>query len=130
MKRPHLLFRLFALTLFIIVLPVKAVEPSAPTFNNELPPSYEDAMAYSTYTIQLKPGDSKYISLVELFGQGFYNLRVNVASDLKRPHCRLFKQDNGYYRVQLDSMTYDSNLSYDDAILSIGKLVSVSACRF
>ncbi|WP_257294150.1 hypothetical protein [Endozoicomonas sp. YOMI1] len=130
MKLTRLLFRLFALILFIVVLPVKAFEPSALTLNNDLPPSYEDAVAYSTYTIQLKPGDNKFISFVELFGQGYYNLRVKVASDLKQPHCRLFKQSNGYYRVQLDNMTYDSNLHYDDAVLEIGKLVSVNACRF
>ncbi|WP_257284382.1 hypothetical protein [Endozoicomonas sp. SESOKO1] len=130
MKHYRSLFRLFSLILFTIVLPLKAFEPLSPAFNNDLPPSYEEATAYSTYTLQLKPGDNKCVSLVELFGQGYYNLKINVASDLRLPHCRLFKQNNGHYRVQLDNMIYESNLSYDDAVLSIGKLVSVNACRF
>ncbi|WP_345196055.1 hypothetical protein, partial [Kistimonas scapharcae] len=46
------------------------------------------------------------------------------------PHCRLLKQDGYYYRVLLDNTIYESNLSYDDAILLIGKLVSLNRCSF
>ncbi|MBO9483177.1 MULTISPECIES: hypothetical protein [Gammaproteobacteria] len=130
MKLTYSLFRLFSLILCTTVLSAGAFDLAAPAYHNDLPPSYEDSVAHSTYTIQLKPGDNRFISFVELFGRGYYNLRVNVASDLKQPHCRLFKQSNGYYRVQLDNMIYDSNLHYDDAVLEIGKLVSVNACRF
>ena len=119
----------------------------------DMPPSYEDA---TTYTIHLKPGDDKEISMSEFFrlsSEGYTSIRIKVAGTNTRgnrtkparlhpvfhnhtaeriPHCRLLRQhdydDN--YRVLLDNTIYESNLSYDDAILLIGKLVSVNSCTF
>ncbi|WP_257264061.1 hypothetical protein [Endozoicomonas sp. ONNA2] len=117
----------------------------------DMPPSYEEA---TTYTIHLKPGDDREISMNEIFrlsSEGYTSIRIKVATtrvnrakparrypfvhnDIPEriPHCRLLRQhdydDN--YRVLLDNTIYQSNLSYDDATLLIGKLVSVNACRF
>lgn len=118
-----------------------------------MPPSYEDA---TTYTIHLKPGDEKEINMHEFFrlsSEGYTSIRIKVADTSPKgnrkkparlypvrqdyvseriPHCRLLRQhdydDN--YRVLLDNTIYESNLSYDDAILLIGKLVSVNSCTF
>ncbi|WP_257294151.1 hypothetical protein [Endozoicomonas sp. YOMI1] len=118
----------------------------------DMPPSYEEA---TTFTIHLKPGDDKEISMNEIFrlsSEGYTSIRIKVAAtrvnnrarptrryplfhnDIAEriPHCRLLRQhdydDN--YRVLLDNTIYQSNLSYDDATLLIGKLVSVNACTF
>ncbi|MGO0309780.1 hypothetical protein ACTL6P_24935 [Endozoicomonas acroporae] len=118
----------------------------------DMPPSYEDA---TTYTIHLKPGDDREINMSEIFrlsSEGYTSIRIKVATtnrvnrtkptrrypfyhnDIAEriPHCRLLRQhdydDN--YRVLLDNTIYQSNLSYDDAILLIGKLVSVNSCTF
>lgn len=117
----------------------------------DMPPSYEEA---TTYTIHLKPGDDKEISMNEIFrlsSEGYTSIRIKVAAtrvnrarptrryplfhnDIAEriPHCRLLRQhDSGdHYRVLLDNTIYQSNLSYDDATLLIGKLLSVNACTF
>ncbi|USE35950.1 hypothetical protein [Endozoicomonas sp. SCSIO W0465] len=119
----------------------------------DMPPSYEEA---TTYTIHLKPGDDKEINISEFFrlsSEGYTLIRIKVAGTTPRenrtrparmypvyhnytaeriPHCRLLRQHDydDHYRVLLDNTIYESNLSYDDAILLVGKLVSVNACRF
>lgn len=120
----------------------------------DLPPSYEEATA-NTHTIYLKPGDDKEINMNEFFrlsSQGYTSIRIKVAGISNNgkttpdrlypdrhdytagriPHCRLLRQhDYGdHYRVLLDDTIYKSNLSYDDATLLIGKLVSVNSCTF
>ncbi len=148
MKRSSFLLKLIpSLSLCSIALHSIA----APYF--DMPPSYEDA---TTYTIHLKPGDDTEIKMHEFFrlsSEGYTSIRIKVADTSPKgnrkksprlypvrqdyiservPHCRLLKQhdyeDN--YRVLLDNTIYESNLSYDDAILLIGKLVSVNSCTF
>lgn len=119
----------------------------------DMPPSYEEA---TTYTIHLKPGDDKEFNMSEFFrlsSEGYTSVRIKVSGNSPRgnrtrpttpypvfndykperiPHCRLLRQhDSGdHYRVLLDNTIYQSNLSYDDATLLIGKLLSVNACTF
>ncbi|WP_152553876.1 hypothetical protein [Endozoicomonas elysicola] len=120
----------------------------------DMPPSYEDATA-NTYTIYLKPGDDKEINMNEFFrlsSEGYTSIRIKVAGTSNKgrtkparlypvlhdyaaertPHCRLLRQHDydDHYRVLLDNTIYESNLSYDDAMLLIGKLVSVNSCTF
>ncbi|WP_211829509.1 hypothetical protein [Kistimonas asteriae] len=123
-----------------------AVQPSAPPYY-DLPPSYEEA---TTYTLYLKAGEEKQFDISELLrlaNQGYTTVKIKVQGhhagtgwtspgyssgygSARLPHCRLLKQDSYYYRVLLDNTIYESNLSYDDAILLIGKLVSLNSCTF
>lgn len=134
---------LMAMMLLVTADEVLAVEPTAPHYY-EFPPSYDEA---TTYTLHVRAGEEKSFNMLELaqlVDQGYRTLKIKATekpamqyihsisygSASRRPHCRLLKQDGYYYRVLLDNEIYQSNLSYDDAMLAIGKLVSIDACIF
>ena len=136
----------FSMLLVLYAAALPAVQPSAPPYY-DLPPSYEEA---TTYTLYVKAGEEKHFDISELLrlaNQGYTTIKIKVpgysagsgwTSSVSSsgygstgvPHCRLLKQDGYYYRVLLDNTIYQSNLSYDDAMLLIGKLVSLNACIF
>ena len=135
----------FSMLLVLYATGLPAVQPSAPPYY-ELPPSYEEA---TTYTLYIKAGEEKYFNineLLQLANQGYATIKIKGQYSAAGSHwstpacssgygsgtpprCRLLKRGKRY-RVLLDDTIYESGLSYDDAMLLIGKLVSLSRCSF